>query len=393
MIKPTLIFICLQWALTTCDAQSNIDTLLGQIQSRNSQLASNTKYWDAKSLEYKTGLTPMNPFIEYDYLFGSPAGLGNQKELSITQQMDFPTVYSRKKDLSNELVSQAQMQKKIFRQDMLLATKLLLFDLIYLNTKESQLLGRQQKSAQFLQEYEEKLHQGDASLLDLNKIKLQHLSIKYDLLLLQNEKQILLTKLAEYNGGVRVDFKDTVYPEIPVIPDFEILDSLIESNDPLIALYEQEKQIQEQEVSLQKSLNLPKIEAGYHGQTLLETRLQGIHAGITVPLWENNHKVKAAEANVYFAAANIQQHRLEHRMENQRLYDLLAVRQDAMEEYEILLGSMNNTLLLDKALRLGEITIIQYFLEQAYFYTAHDNNEQLKLEYNKAIAELYKFTL
>ena len=393
MKKISAFILCLQWVIATCDAQSNIDSILDRIQSTNMEIGSNTKYWDAKGLEYKTGLTPMNPFIEYDYLFGSPAGLGNQQELNIIQQVDFPTVYSRKRALSNKLVSQAQMQKNVFRQDILLASKLLLYDLIYLNTKESQLLGRQQQSSQFLQEYEQKLQQGDANILDVNKIKLQYLSIKNDLLLLQNEKQALLTKVAELNGGVWVNFTDTVYPSIPLIPDFETLDSIIESNDPLIALYEQEKIIQQQQVYVQKSLNLPKLEAGYHGQTILNTRLQGIHAGITVPLWENKHKVKAAEANVDFASANIQRHRLEHRLENRRLYDLLEVRQNAMEEYEELLSTMGNTLLLDKALRLGEITVIQYFLEQTYFYTAYDKNEQLKREYHKAVVELYKYTL
>lgn len=393
MKKISVFILCLQWVIATCDAQSNIDSILDRIQSTNMEIGSNTRYWDAKGLEYKTGLTPMNPFIEYDYLFGSPAGLGNQQEFNIIQQIDFPTVYSRKRDLSNKLVSQAQMQKNVFRQDILLASKLLLYDLIYLNNKESQLLGRQQQSSQFLQEYEQKLQQGDANMLDVNKIKLQYLSMKNDLLLLQNEKQTLLTKLAELNGGVWVDFIDTIYPTIPLIPDFETLDSIIESNDPLITLYEQEKLIQQQQVTVQKSLNLPKLEAGYHGQTILNTRLQGIHAGITVPLWENKNKVKAAEANVDFASTNIQRHRLEHRLENRRLYDLLEVRQNAMEEYEELLSTMGNTLLLDKALRLGEITVIQYFLEQTYFYTAYDKNEQLKREYHKAVVELYKYTL
>lgn len=391
-IRPIL-FIGVQFLIGSCFAQSNIDTLLGLIQTNNMELGTNRKYWDAKGLEYKIGLTPMNPFVEYDYLFGSPAGLGNQRELSVTQQLDFPTVYSRKKDLSNELVVQAQMQKNIFRQDVLLEAKLLLFDLIYLNAKEYQLLARQQKSTKFLQEYDLKLQRGDASLLDVNKIKLQSLSIKNDILLLQNEKQILLTRLTEFNGGVGVQFMDTLYPTIPVIPGFETLDSLIEANDPLIKAFEQEKLIQEQQVRLQKSLNLPKIEAGYHGQSILGTSLQGIHAGITVPLWENNHKVKAAEANVDFASANIQRHRLEHRLENRRLYDLLEVRRLAMEEFEQLLSAMSNTVLLDKALLLGEITVIEYFLEQTYFYTAFDKNEQLKLEYYKAVAALYKYTL
>ena len=81
MKKISAFILCLQWVIATCDAQSNIDSILDRIQSTNMEIGSNTKYWDAKGLEYKTGLTPMNPFIEYDYLFGSPAGLGNQKHL------------------------------------------------------------------------------------------------------------------------------------------------------------------------------------------------------------------------------------------------------------------------------------------------------------------------
>ena len=140
-------------------------------------------------------------------------------------------------------------------------------------------------------------------------------------------------------------------------------------------------------------MNLPKIETGYHSQGILGQTYRGFHAGITIPLWENKNRVKAAEANLEHVTGNADRHRLEHRMENMRLYEQLGIRKNAMEEYSQLVNSTNNTALLDKALRFGQITIVQYFMDQAYYFSAYDKYLQLEIEYYKAVAELYKYAL
>jgi outer membrane protein, heavy metal efflux system len=171
------------------------------------------------------------------------------------------------------------------------------------------------------------------------------------------------------------------------------LDSLIEANDPILKVYEQEKEVLQQQIAVQKSLNLPKIEAGYHSQGILGQSYRGVHAGITVPLWENKNKVKAARASFDYATTNAETQRLAHRLENKQLYEQLEVRKNAMQEYNRVIVSLRNTELLDKALRLGQITIIQYFLDQNYYFSTYDKYLQLELEYHKAVAELYKFSL
>ena len=149
----------------------------------------------------------------------------------------------------------------------------------------------------------------------------------------------------------------------------------------------------EKQVEVQKALNLPKIETGYHSQGILGQSYRGVHAGITIPLWENKSRLKVAKLNVDYATERINTHRLEHRMENKEFYDQLAVRQKAMDDYRSLFNSLNNQYLLDKALQLGQITVIQYFQEESYYYAAMDRLFQLELEYHKALAQLYKFRL
>jgi len=388
-----IIFLGIQLFSLPGLAQNNIDTILKQVENNSKSISANKKYWDAKRLGYKTNLSLYDPQVEYDYLWGSPAIGGNQQDFSVTQRLDFPTAYKRKKEFSKEQITQSAIQESVFRQDILLETKYVVLELIYLNKKYAELNRRFTHTEQLLINYEKKLDKGDVIILDVNKAKLQLLNIKNEVALNQNEKQIALTKLAELNGGITVQVNDTLFPALPLIPDFETLDSTIEANDPLIKVYEQEKLVLQQQISLQKAMNWPKIEAGYHSQGILGQTYKGFHAGITVPLWENKNKVKSTEASLDHAIVDADRHRLEHRMENKRLFEQLEVRKNAMQEYVVLLGSLNNTELLNKALRLGEITITQYFLDQAYYFSAYDQYMRMEKEYHIVVAELYKYKL
>ncbi|MDQ3550306.1 MAG: TolC family protein, partial [Bacteroidota bacterium] len=193
--------------------------------------------------------------------------------------------------------------------------------------------------------------------------------------------------------GQSIQVSDTTYPVTNDVFDFEILDSLIEASDPLLKVYDQEKELMQRQIGVQKSLNLPKIETGYHSQGILGQSYKGIHAGITIPLWENKNRLKAAQANLEYANANAQSHIIEHRLENKGYYDQLAVRLKAMQEYKDLFATLNNTELLNKSLRLGQITIIQYFLDESYYFSAYDKYLQMEWEYQQAIARLYKYQL
>jgi hypothetical protein len=140
-------------------------------------------------------------------------------------------------------------------------------------------------------------------------------------------------------------------------------------------------------------MNLPKIETGYHSQGILGQSYKGFHAGITIPLWENKNKLNVTKSNLEYAAYNAKTHRLNHRLENKQHYDLLGVRLKMIQEYRELLSTLNNTTLLNKALSLGQITIIQYFYDESFYFTAYDKYLQAEWEFQQAVARLYKFQL
>ena len=62
-------------------AQNAVDSVLSQVETNNKSIQYKQKYWEARKENLKPVLTPYDPQVEYDYMFGSPAGAGNQKDL------------------------------------------------------------------------------------------------------------------------------------------------------------------------------------------------------------------------------------------------------------------------------------------------------------------------
>jgi outer membrane protein, heavy metal efflux system len=374
-------------------AQNSIDNILSSVTKNNKTLVANTQFVEAKKLEYKTGITPEDPKVGYDYLIGSPAGAGNQTDFSVTQSFDFPTAYFSKKSMANQQIAKTELELNALRQNILLEAKANCFTLIYLNKKQAELKRRVTQVSQVYEGYQTKMRNGEATILDVNKAQLLLLNLKTEMAINESEIKRTISKLTELNGGTPVVLADTIYPITPAVPEFIVMDSLIEANDMAVKIYSKDKDISSARLKVMKGLALPKMEAGYHSQAILGQKYQGAHLGISIPLWQNKNTIKTEKANLLFNDYKISEHRTEHFYENKQLYEKYTVLKSTLSEYNKIFSSVNNTELLNKSLTAGNISSIEYFMELSYFYSAHDNYLKAENEFNQAIAMLYKYQL
>lgn len=393
IIQQSLFIILLIVSVTKSNGQTTIDSVLENIEKNNKTIVVNTRYWEVKKLEYQIGLTPYDPKVDYDYLIGTPANAGNQTDFAITQTFDFPTAYARKKKLSNELIKQAEFHLSTNRQKVLLEAKLICIELIYRNKLNYELTIRKQNTEKWLAAFQKSLEKGQGNIMDVNKAKLQRIEIEaaaQENLSIINQ---LGQKLTELNGGVPIKFSDTAYSSSEFISDFETLEQEIKAKDPVRKYLEQEKVIGQHEVSLSKSLSLPKFDAGYRYQTILGQQFNGVHLGLTLPLWENKNKVNTQQAELILNEANLQDYTNEHYYNIRQKYERMTNLKITLAEYETLFSSLNNVELLDKSLFLGHISTIEYFMEMTYYYEALRNYLQTEMEYHKVVTELYRYRL
>jgi cobalt-zinc-cadmium efflux system outer membrane protein len=388
--KILTILIC---STVSSFAQTSIEQLLNEIEKNNKSIIAEKQYWESQKLSYKTGLTPDNPKAEIDYMAGRPEGAGNQRDIVVTQGFDFPTSYGRRKSLSNEQIGNIDNQMNAFRQEILLEAKLLCVQFIYRGKLQNHLRQRLNNADRLLAATNQQIERGETNILNVNKVKLLQLEINNQSDLNATEIKTIQHKLDELNGGIPLNTEGIALgPEI-VLPRFEEIDSLIEANDPVVKVKRQEREISAKQLSLTKSLTMPKLEGGYHQQAILGQTYEGVHFGMTIPLWENKNKVKTQQAKLAFSELALEEHRTQHYFENKQQYEKYLHWRNTYGEYNAILGSANNEELLNKALEHGEINLIEYLMETRYFYDAINRSLEAERELQISLARLLKYQL
>lgn len=373
--------------------QSNMDKVLAEISKNNKTIQSNTQYWNAQKVQYKTGISLYNPTVEYDYLKGSPANAGNQTDITISQSFDFPTAYTRKNQLADQQILQADLQLKISNQELLLEAKKVCIELVYRNKLQIPLAKRKEATEKWLASFKKKLDKGDGTILDVNKAEIQLLEIRK--LFQENASAIIKLNemLTSLNGGAVVAFNDIAYFDVPVIADFETLEKEIEQQDYIKKTLEQEKVIAQKQIDVSKALTLPKMEVGYHYQGILGQTYNGIHTGISLPLWESKNTVKLQKAKMIFAESVLTDHTNEHYYEIKQLYGRYESLKSILSDYEKINQSAEPIRLLDKALSAGQISVLEYFVELNYYNTTFNSYLEIEKEYYEVVATLLKYKL
>ena len=386
--------ICMSIFAVQVQAQTGLETVLSDIAKNNKTLQTQAKYWDAQKLQYNTGITLYDPVVSYDYMRGNPNAIaGNQTDITVVQRFDFPTVYGKRRKLADEQSKQADFTLTANMQQILLEAKKAYIELVYLNKLKGKIEERKTKIEKFLNDFQTKLDKGEGNVLDVNKAKLQLIEINKDYQLNISTINQLIQKLTELNGGIEIAFTETDYPDYPPVPLFEELEKEIENIDPVRKYLEQQKVIAQKQIEVTKAMTLPKLDAGYHYQGILGQNFHGARIGVSIPLWENKNRVKQSQAELSVADVQLDEHINEHYYDIKQLYEKYINLQKTVEDYQNVLSNINSVQLLDKALRFGEITTIQYFLEVSYFYTATNNFLLAEKEYNEVIAELYRYQL
>lgn len=379
---------------TYVSAQSKLNEVLSLVEANNTILKSAYQAMKVQQIDSKTGIYPSNPSVEYEYLFGNKASnYKKESELTVAQELDFPTSYFQRNKIANMRSNQAAIQYNIARQQILFDTQQICIELVYYNKMEAMLKNRLKNTAELKDSFLKKLEIGSANILETNKIALEKLNTETEYRLNEVEIKGRLQKLIELNGGNLIQFTDTCYSEITIPYQFEsILSNSLEKNQDIKNL-EQEKQIASKSIDLAKSMWLPKFTVGYKMNISNPEKFHGFVAGVSIPLWENKNTVKKAKAEAILADMQIDNIRLSASNDLIEQYERMLILKKANSDYKELLSTQNNIYLLNKALDLGQISLLEYLTEINFLYQSNENHLQTERDYYLAASELLKNNL
>ncbi|WP_321308847.1 TolC family protein [Marinifilum fragile] len=373
-------------------AQNTVQDVLSAIEKNNPVLKANEQFFEAQNLGFKAQTNLDNPELEWEKSFSSDEG--KPYEILVSQSFDFPTSYLYKNQLKKAKIANTENYKAKSRQEILLEAKLLCIKLIYYNKKKAELNNRLNNAERLNDLFQKRLEEGDATILEANKIKMLRLNTANQLKMIESKVSNLTDDLVKLNGGKQIDPNLHEYPLMSIDQGMKELLTQSLNADPRLKLLSTKEEISAKETSLIKTNSLPKFSIGYrYLNSDIMKQANGIKLGLSIPLWENKNKVKRARLLEQFSREEYIIGKMELENKFLKLFRNFLNLEKSMKEYEGVFTEKHYDTLLQKALTLGEISSIEYFTENIYYYESVDTYLEIEHEYYKTMSELLKFRL
>lgn len=384
----TIIIAAIALAATASIKAQDINAVLKSIEQNNVELKALQKGNEAAGIEIKSQNTLEDLSIEYSPFFQSKVSGIASSELVITQGFDFPTLYGARKKAGKLQRNVLDMQYQTARRDILLNAKKLCLDIINYN-KQKQLLQERRKNAdELLAMFKVKFDNGEATSLELNKIKLDRMNLETELVQADTKHANALQQLQALNGGLPIEVNMTEYPAVPADNDQTMYEKAV-ATDWNIRTAQASVLAAEQDVKVNKQSWIPKLEIGYRRNTDGDLASNGFLVGGSIPLFSSKNKVKIAKARQSEAVMQHANARINAENSARALVNQMKQLKASVDAYDVPL--MRQTLkLLRTAVENGEISVTDYYVEAEGIYKNMVTYMDIERQYQDVVTEIYK---
>lgn len=384
----TIIIAAIALAATASIKAQDINAVLKSIEQNNVELKALQKGNEAAGIEIKSQNTLEDLSIEYSPFFQNKVSGIASSELVITQGFDFPTLYGARKKAGKLQRNVLDMQYQTARRDILLNAKKLCLDIINYN-KQKQLLQERRKNAdELLAMFKVKFDNGEATSLELNKIKLDRMNLETELVQADTKHANALQQLQALNGGLPIEVNMTEYPTVPADNDQTMYEKAV-ATDWNVRTAQASVLAAEQDVKVNKQSWIPKLEIGYRRNTDGDMASNGFLVGGSIPLFSSKNKVKIAKARQSEAVMQHANARINAENSARALVNQMKQLKASVDAYDVPL--MRQTLkLLRTAVENGEISVTDYYVEAEGIYKNMVTYMDIERQYQDVVTEIYK---
>lgn len=392
-MKKIFLTVALFCGLAGLHAQTgSIERVLKSIEQNNRELQAGEQNTRAEKLDVRNENNLEDPSVSYSRKFGEQDGVSPEIEFEVTQGIDFPTLYAQRRQYGKLQGRALDLQQAVLRRDILLRAKELCLDLIRLNQLKA-LYGQRLKNAEELNAlFDERFEKGDVNILEVNKVKMELMNLRATVAENDAAYRTALQNLLAMNGNMPLEFDETVYPLVPELRSLEQVRDEVMGADYALKQARAGSEAARKLVKVNRHGWLPKLEVGYGREGGSDAMLNGFVVGVSVPIFSNRGKVKAARARQ--AGAELAQEQVAQQVEAdiQSLFNEATRLRASMQAYDT--GLMDKTLsTLKQAVEAGQLSVLDYYSEAETVYVSQEKLVDLENRYQKVVAQLYKNSL
>lgn len=261
----------------------------------------------------------------------------HDNNLTISQTIPFPTVFSAQSQLGDVLAEQSQLKTELTRNDLVYQIRQCYYYLQFLEEEQNILLAQDSVFKGFVESASLREKTGEGTLLEKNTAQTQANEIGNRLAQNRANQLRYLSLLQNLVGS-----QEPVTISEMHLREQQLLltnDSNAVAENPELAYIQKQIEVSESQRKVEIAKGLPDITLGYFNQTLIGTqsvnnqevyfdgskRFQGFQLGLAIPVFFNGYhaKVKSAALSAKVAESNYEAYQA----------DLLGKYRQAMQEY------------------------------------------------------------
>ncbi len=325
----------------------------------------------------------------------------SDNNITLTQSIPFPTVFTSQRALGNALIEGGQLKKAATENELAYQVKQVYYHLLFLKAKEILLTSQDSIYESFVKATDLRFKTGESRLLEKTTAETQRSEARNTLALTKSDvliyEQMLKTLTA---SDISVLTKGDVKRQI----NLTFGDTTYLNNNPQLRYLQQQVAIAEDERKVTSAKVLPDIVVGYFNQTLvgtlnaanekatLDNRFDGFMIGLSVPLWfaPQTARVKAARINEERSQKTFEYNQALVAGQWQRAAQELVKNRSSLEYYES--SALQNAELILRhsgmAFKNGEIDYTEFWLAIRNAIQIRDNYLNSLNNYNQSIINL-----
>lgn len=329
--------------------------------------------------------------------YGQYNAFENDNNLTLNQNIPFPTVFARQRDWYESQVQAAMLCGKVTENELKFQVKNEFQNLVFVKRKHRLLLSLDSLYRTIVKASALRFKTGETNLLETAIAESQLIEIQSQIrqnLGTGNIHQSRLQYWLQTTDSLEVVEEGF---EIPVLPG-----ELNGSQNPVVKLASQQAETSRKYILLEKARLLPDFNLGYFNQTLvgavrkdgyvatMGNRFQGVIVGMQIPIWLKPQKARIQAAEAFSKASEMEVSTLK----SKQIADLNAAKisfENALQNLKFLEENALPTALLirQQALRnfeAGNIGILELTVAMKQSISSHElilqAQNQVKLELN-----------
>lgn len=311
-----------------------------------------------------------DPEAEVAYMFGSPKGVEPRTNVAVTQSLDWGVLTGRRRKLSKAANTAAMAEYRVAFQKVMSEADAALVQMVYYNRLQAELETRCHEARNIMLMYEKKYTNGDVNLIELNKVRLNTAVSEAELQRAKADRAAVAQTLQRLNGGAPITMPDTVYPATTALPP---LATLKEAMPHTAAMAQAEASLAQSTAAVKLAMveGMPEFTVGFQGEYIKDNNYSGPSIGLSIPLWGNTRrKVKAARATQVASQLSLADARQQQLSTLDQLYMQATHLNATTQQLKDHLAATTNDALLRRSLEAGQLSVLNYLLEQSFYYSA-----------------------